>query len=46
MDLVDNAGGGEVENAGTAVDGGGDGVVAEKIDLEEAKAGGCSLKGL
>ena len=42
--MVDNAGGGEVEDAGAAADGGGDGVVAEEVDLEEAEARGRSFE--
>lgn len=46
MDLVDNAGRGEMENAGAAVDGGSDGVVVEEVDLEETEASFSSSKGL
>lgn len=43
MDLVDNAGRGEVEDAVAAAHGGEDGVVAEEIHLEEAEACGRSV---
>ena len=45
FDLVNDVGRGEVEDAGAAVDGGGDGVVVEEVDLEEAEARGGSVKG-
>lgn len=46
VDLVDNAGRGEVEDAVAAAHGGEDGVVAEEIHLEEAEARGRSVEGL
>lgn len=45
MDLVDDARRCEVEDAGAAVDCGGDGIVVEEVDLEEAEARLCSFQG-
>ena len=45
MDLVDDAGGGDVENARGAGDGGGDGVVVKEVDLEELEAKVGAFKG-
>lgn len=45
LDLVDDARRGEVEDAGAAVDCGGDGIVVEEVDLEEAEARLCSFQG-
>ena len=43
MDLIDDAGGGDVEDSGGAIDSSDDGVVIEEIDLEETKTGVCPL---
>lgn len=43
MDLVNDARRGEVEDAGAAVDGGGDGSAVEEVDLEETETGGGSF---
>ena len=43
VDLIDDAGRGEVEDAGAAIDGGEYGVVVEEVDLEETEARLCSL---
>ncbi|RDX62605.1 hypothetical protein CR513_59048, partial [Mucuna pruriens] len=45
VDLVDNAGRGEVEHAAAAANGGEDGVVAGEIHLEEAEADRRSVQG-
>lgn len=38
-DLVDDAGRGEVEDAGATADGGKDGIVSEEVHAEEAETG-------
>jgi hypothetical protein len=43
LDLIDDAGRGEVEDSGAAIDGGYDGVVVKEIDLEETEADLCAF---
>lgn len=44
LDFVDDTGRCEVENAGTAVDGGGNSFVIQWIHLEQMEARGCTFE--
>lgn len=43
MNLINNARGSEMENAGAAVKSGEDGVVVKEVDLEETETSRCSF---
>jgi len=45
LDLIDDAGRGQMENSGTAIDGGYNGAVVKEIDLEETEASLSTFKG-